>query len=231
MEKGAILRALEHRMKQVTVCMLESGKLVDRTIAPGTTAADLLRDVGLPNGLLSTSRDGDFFANADTVYEKITDGQKLFASTPASVGSSLLDTISTAIERIEEKYFPKPSQTHTFTGGVGRRPAPLVGRREIPYWQERGWKRRGQTYEGRYVTPFGAFTGSISQQSSTDIQFYIQHPPDCIFNSSHATCFQPRSKGWFFVHMSTRPKDVSSGIVTIERLLTDCFRIGGRYAS
>jgi hypothetical protein len=212
--------------------MLESGKLLDRTIAPGTTAADLLRDIELPNGLLSKSRDGEFLANADTVYDKITDGQKLFASTPASVGSSFFgNIISKAIEKFEGKYFPRPSEVLTMPGGAGRRPAPVVGRQEIPYWRERGWKRTGWTYKGNYVTPYGAFTGWISQPGITDIQFYIQHPPACIFESSHAGCFQPRGKDWFLVHMYRRPQDVSSGIVTIERLLTDCFRAGGRNVS
>lgn len=219
-------------MKQVTVCMLESGKLLDRTIAPGTTAADLLRDIGLPNGLLSKSRDGEFLANADTVYDKITDGQKLFASTPASVGASFFENlINKAVEKIEGKYFPRLNEVLTMSGGAGRRPAPLVGRQEIPYWRERGWKRTGWTYKGNYVTPYGAFTGWISQPSITEIEFYIQHPPACIFGSSHAGCFQPRDKDWFFVHMGRRPKDVSSGIVTIERLLTDCFRAGGLHVS
>jgi hypothetical protein len=212
--------------------MLESGKLVDRTIAPGTTAADLLRDVGLPNGLLSKSRDGEFLANADTVYDQITDGQKLFASTPASVGASFFDNlIGKAIEKIEGKYFPRPNGGFSMSGGAGRRPAPVVGRLQIPYWQERGWKRTGWTYKGNYVTSYGAFTGWISQPGITEIQFYIQHPPACIFDSSHSKCFQSRGQGWFFVHMYRRPQDVSSGIVTIERLLADCYRTRGSDAA
>lgn len=219
-------------MKQVTVCMLDSGKNIDRTVAPGTTAGDLLRDVGLPNGLLSGSRNGDILANADGIYDKITDGQKLFASTPASVGSSFFGNIITkTIERLEEKYLPRPTETLAMPGGANRRPAPVVKRQEIPYWQERGWKRSGWTYKGNYVTPYGAYTGWISQPGVTDIQFYIRHPPDWILGSSHAACFQPRGDEWFFVHMSRRPKDISSGIVTIERLLTDCFRTGGRHVS
>jgi len=219
-------------MKQVTVCMLESGKLVDRPIAPGTTAADLLRDIGIPNGLLSKSRDGEFLANADSVYDKIGDGQKLFASTPASVGSSFFeDLISKAIEKIEGVCFPRPSEIPNMPGDASRRPASVVKRQEIPYWQERGWKRSGLAYKGNYVTPYGAFTGWISQPSITDIQFFIQHPPDWIFDSSHAACFQSRGMEWFFIHMSRRPQDVSSGIVTVERLLTTCFKTGGRSVS
>ena len=82
-------------MKQVAVSILGSGELLDRTIAPGTTAGDLLRDVNLPNGLLSKSREGDFFANSDPIYDKITDGQKLFASTPASVLRATASSFST----------------------------------------------------------------------------------------------------------------------------------------
>jgi hypothetical protein len=42
--------------------------------------------------------------------------------------------------------------------------------------------------------------------------------------SSHWSCFTPRGRNAYQVHMSTRPKDVSSGILTIERLITEAFQ-------
>ena len=216
-------------MKQVAVSILGSGELLDRTIAPGTTAGDLLRDVNLPNGLLSKSREGEFFANSDPIYDKITDGQKLFASTPASVGSSFFEAlVNKALSAFDGKYFPKTKIDSGIGGGALRRPSRLVQRQQIPYWQERGWTRKGRSYRGNYITPYGAYSGWISQPGFSEIKFHIQHPPDCVFNSSHAGCFQSSGSGdWFSIHMSRRPQDVSSGILAIEHLISDCFRNRG----
>jgi hypothetical protein len=219
-------------MKQVAVSILGSGQLLDRTIAPGTTAADLLRDVNLPQGLLSKKPDGDYFANSDSIYDKVNDGQKLFASTPASVGAFLTDTINKALEKIQAFDVKRLSDVITnsvTSGGAILRPSSnLVQRQQIPYWQERGWKKSGFTYRGTYVTPYGAYSGSVSQQSAHDIQFLIKDPPDCVLASSHGGCFVSRGDGrWYGVHMSRRPQDISSGILTVERLIADCFRYGG----
>src|SRR5579864_2606195 len=202
-------------MKQVTVSILASGQLLDRTIAPGTTAADLLRDVNLPNGLLSNKPDGDYFANSDSIYDKVTDGQKLFASTPASVGSSFFETIiNKALEKLDGKRLSNTIANSSIRGGMFRPSAPIVQRQQLPYWQERGWKRKGWTYKGNYITPYGAYAGCVSQASLTEMQFYIQNPPQCIFSSSHGGCFSPQGYGnWFSIHMSRRPQDVSSGIL------------------
>jgi len=48
----------------------------------------------------------------------------------------------------------------------GRAPAISVQRREIPYWQERGWVQRGREYTGFYRTRYAAFEGSIEQMTS-----------------------------------------------------------------
>jgi hypothetical protein len=42
----------------------------------------------------------------------------------------------------------------------GRAPAISVERRAIPYWRERGWSRRGDTYTGAYQTPYAAYAVS-----------------------------------------------------------------------
>jgi len=105
----------------------------------------------------------------------------------------------------------------------GRGPAIPVQRREIPYWEERGWNRRGNTYNGTYQTRYGAFWGEINQHSATDIEFYLYQPSDEIRRCSHWACFQHRGNDWYLVHMGRRPKDVSSGILAIERLVTEAY--------
>jgi hypothetical protein len=106
----------------------------------------------------------------------------------------------------------------------GHDPAVPVVRREIPYWQERGWKRDGaNAYSGSYQTPHGAFQGWIEQDSSGHLRFFLYSPSNEIRRHSHWNCFQHRSDGWYSVHMGKQPKDVSSGIITIERLITEAY--------
>ncbi len=99
----------------------------------------------------------------------------------------------------------------------------VVARRQIPYWQERGWVQQGNEYNGNYQTPYGAFTGWIEHRDGNHINFFIYDPPDAVRGSSHWACFQERGQGWYVVHMSRRPADLSSGILTIERLITEAF--------
>jgi predicted acyl esterase len=105
----------------------------------------------------------------------------------------------------------------------GRGPAEPIQRREIPYWQEHGWKRTGNVYEGAFQTPYAAFQGWIEQQRSGHIDFFLYNPSREIQNHSHWTCFQHRGNDWYLVHMGREPRDVSSGILTIERLITEAY--------
>jgi hypothetical protein len=108
-----------------------------------------------------------------------------------------------------------------FTRGHG--PSITVQRRQIPYWEERGWKREGNAYSGVYQTPYGAFQGWIEQESSGHIGFYLYQPSPEIRRGTHWTCFQHRGNDWYKVHMALEPKDASSGIITIERLIKEAF--------
>jgi len=62
--------------------------------------------------------------------------------------------------------------------GAGPAPAIRIERRQIPYWQERGWALQGNTYSGSYQTPYAAFQGWIEQEKSGHIEFYLYNPPD-----------------------------------------------------
>jgi hypothetical protein len=76
-------------MKKLSVVLAGSGRIHDLTIEPGTTCRDILGEMKVPDYLLSKGPNEPFFANADTVYDKVVDGQKLYASSPADVGSLL----------------------------------------------------------------------------------------------------------------------------------------------
>jgi hypothetical protein len=106
----------------------------------------------------------------------------------------------------------------------GQAPSTVVPRRPIPYWQEHGWTRQTNIYTGNYQTPFGAFQGWIEQEHSGHINFYFYGPSQEIRSHSHWTCFQHRGNDWYLIHMAREPRDVSSGIITIERLITEAYK-------
>jgi hypothetical protein len=120
---------------------------------------------------------------------------------------------------------PAPASIRELLSRVvrGRGPSFKVQRRQVPYWQERGWTRNGNAYTGTYQTRYGAFCGEIVEHSASDIEFFLYMPSDEIRRHSHWACFQHRGNDWYLVHMGRRPKDASSGILTIERLLTEAF--------
>jgi hypothetical protein len=105
----------------------------------------------------------------------------------------------------------------------GHGPTIAVQRRQISYWQERGWNRSGNTYTGNYQTRYGAFSGQIVQRSTNDIEFFLYQPSNAIQNCGHWACFQHQGNDWYSVHMAKRPRDIGSGILAIERLITEAY--------
>lgn len=105
----------------------------------------------------------------------------------------------------------------------GRGPATQVERRELPYWQERGWTRQGNRYTGSYQTPYAAYFGHIEEHRGGHIDFYLYNPGREIREHGHWACFQHRGNDWYLVHMAKAARDVSSGIITIERLVTEAY--------
>ena len=75
-------------MKRLSVVVAGSGKIQDIEISPGTTVGDVLTQLQLREYLLSKGPNEPFFANADSLYDKVTDGEKVFASTKAEVGEA-----------------------------------------------------------------------------------------------------------------------------------------------
>ena len=105
----------------------------------------------------------------------------------------------------------------------GHAPTATVQRRELPYWQEHGWTQENNRYTGNYQTPYAAFEGWIEQERSGHMHFFLHSPSAEIRRHSHWTCFQHRGDHWYLVHMGRQPKDVSSGIMTIERLIKEAY--------
>lgn len=118
-----------------------------------------------------------------------------------------------------------PSFLRRIMGQVLRGPAPKISirRSQVAYWQERGWQRQGKDYRGTYQTAYGSFLGLIEEVRPGNYRLYISDPPQELRLHSHWTCFQDLGNGSFRIHMSQMPRDVGSGILGIERLLTEAF--------
>lgn len=105
----------------------------------------------------------------------------------------------------------------------GQGPATVVQRRSVPYWQERNWTHQGHNYTGSYRTRYGSFYGQITEHRGGHIDFWLYMPSDEIRRTSHWACFQHRGNDWYVIHMARMPQDVSSGIIAIERLITEAY--------
>ena len=66
-------------MKKLSVVVAGTGQIRDVEIRPGTTAGDILHQLNLTDYLLSKGPNDPFFAAAESVYDKVNDGEKIFA--------------------------------------------------------------------------------------------------------------------------------------------------------
>jgi len=64
-------------MKKLSVVVAGSGQIRDVEIQPGTTAGDILHQLNLSDYLLSKGPNEPFFAAAESVYDKVKDGEKI----------------------------------------------------------------------------------------------------------------------------------------------------------
>ena len=77
-------------MKHLSIVVAGSGQIRDVDIQPGTTAGDVLSEINMKDYLLSKGANHPFFAAAESIYDKVDDGEKVFASTKADVGDLAL---------------------------------------------------------------------------------------------------------------------------------------------
>jgi hypothetical protein len=110
-------------------------------------------------------------------------------------------------------------------GLAPRQPLPRAARQHVgprpgeAYWQERGWRQRGTgPFTGSYRAGRECFEGRINAK---DRLFLIRRPPEALRAHRHWICFRYREDGWYAVHFATLPRDMSSGIMEIERILCE----------
>jgi hypothetical protein len=73
-------------VKKLSVVVAGTGQIQDVQIQSGTTAGDVLHQLNLRDYLLSKGPNDPFFAATESIYDKVADGEKIFASTKAEVG-------------------------------------------------------------------------------------------------------------------------------------------------
>ena len=73
-------------MKRLSVVVAGTGQIRDIQIESGTTVGDILQQLDLRDYLLSKGPNEPFLAATDSIYDKVGDGEKVFASTKAEVG-------------------------------------------------------------------------------------------------------------------------------------------------
>ncbi len=85
-----------------------------------------------------------------------------------------------------------------------------------PYWEERGWSRSRDQFTGRYLAAGRAFEGRVDGEV-----FMIRRPPNELRRHEHWPCFHYRGEGWYSIHFTAPPRDVGSGLMSIERILSE----------
>lgn len=218
-------------MKNITVIIAESGKHFDMEILPGTTAQDILNQIKLTEGyILSNGRGQEPFGSDEVIYDQITDGCKLYASTPVEVGygplsvffENCINFFLDLFEPIEQSNTTNNVQTKKYNS-VGKN---VVKRSEKPYWEQRGWKKSFGEYHGFYRTTYGSYRGKATISPSGQIELFIYNPPKCLEGHSHWQCFMKRKDGSFFIHNNKSGEfDLSSGIMDVERIIKEAYEL------
>ena len=123
---------------------------------------------------------------------------------------------------------------------LGKRPAPpsdlevsrldrkyggTVQRSQLPYWKERGWKRLFGKFRGYFRTKYGSWRGEATLSPGGRVEMFIFNPPALLEGHPHGICFMDRGGGKYFVHTSDNNHDLSSGIIRVEQILTEAFKL------
>lgn len=70
------------------IAVVSGDQIYDVAIRPGTSAQEVITQLQLPGEFLLSRRDGQPFGDSEPIYGMVRDGEKLFASPPAEVGSN-----------------------------------------------------------------------------------------------------------------------------------------------
>jgi len=235
--------------KRIVVIPSTGGALSDLTIEPGTTPRDVKTQLGLsPEYVLTRGKGSEPIPDDANLYESINDGSKLYSSTDVQWGSIAV-SLSRLVNLLRYSIAPPvsgdnprsripsvqvqpvqpavtyPPQPQVPRSSRRRRPAIRVQRNPIPYWEERGWKRAGSKFEGLFQTRFGRWLGRVTVSPSGRLEVFIHNPPAALHRHPHWPCFHARATGWYFIHPTTPVRDVSAGILSVEKTIEEAYAI------
>jgi hypothetical protein len=71
------------------LALVNGTQVHDLAFGPGTSPEDVRRQLNLPAELLISRRDGLPFAEGEDLYGQVREGEKLYASPPAVVGTGV----------------------------------------------------------------------------------------------------------------------------------------------
>jgi hypothetical protein len=129
--------------------------------------------------------------------------------------------IRTRSFKIKTKRARLAVKAKTITRGIN---VQVVGTdKDRPYWQENGWVKMRDGYQGYYKTDYGKWRGFIQENYKGNYAYFIIDPPKEVMQSAHGPCFFELGDEIHTVHFNKAPKDISSGIVTIEKTISQAF--------
>jgi len=212
----------------VVVAGSGTGTIKDIAITPGITAKRVLEEAKLGENYILSRKGGDEFASDADIYNLVSDKEKLYATPEdVSVGDSTaspsggLGNFQVRVIRTRKLY----PESISITNIREFKAIKLVRTgKDIPYWQESNWIKKGGSFRGTFKTDYGSWRGLIERNYEGDYSFFIFEPPQILKDSDHGQCFTHKGNGMFLIHFSEKPDDVSSGIITVERVLAEAFR-------
>lgn len=208
-------------------------EMVPVAIAPGSTAADVIRKLGKnPAEWILSIPNGKTFAQNDNVYGAVEDGGKLVLTPKMEAGGitpGFLQSLFGKLAVPDSAGRPRIRVTHELPKPVVRvthQEALAVKPQATPTWQEQGWHRHPLgSYTGRYVTPHGSWEGRIETGPTGVSRVLINNPPYVIQWHPKYPCFVHKGGDWFELHWETRtPRTVDAAMVNMERILSEAFQ-------
>jgi len=199
--------------KLVSVVEIVEGdepRIRDIEIEPGTTGADIKRQLGL-NGYALFTRDSRQIYDDDIVYNLVQDGDKIEVSPLAKVAGKV--RILSNWRKGRTNLRRAPSSLNYITR---IKPGSCFSR----WFQVR---RHPRVWEGAYRAMGREYLGRIEEQFYGYFKFYIYKPPKSLLDHPvHGGCVVPtKNKDWFWIHFRKDPKSPEAGIHSIEEFLKD----------
>ncbi len=72
--------------KNIALVVAGSGEIRDLAVSPGTKVGEVIAATGLQGYQVSQGPDKPFLRAEDDLYDAVTEGAKVYASTPAEAG-------------------------------------------------------------------------------------------------------------------------------------------------